>query len=96
MRRFLRMLRRLLTRSRRFAALRQAEAERKHRFKTAPDFMRRRGQAGERFAAEERELGGLVPPATGPRPESTADEQARQRAQQSREPPGRDSSGRER
>jgi hypothetical protein len=53
---------------------------------------RRAGRAEERFhasLAEERELGRLYPPPTGPRPEPGAEEPERQRAQPARDPPGR-------
>ncbi len=57
--------------------------------------IRRQRQDQQRFDAtqvSERELGGLVPPPTGPRPESEGDQQTNQQ----RAPPGRDNPGRRR
>jgi hypothetical protein len=68
------------------APARQSGTDQKQRRKQA---IRSKTQAEQRFDAHERELGGLVPPATGPRPEPAADEQARQRTPPGRENPGR-------
>ncbi len=88
-----------LPRSAKRPSERRPPAPQHHHTRSALDFAREAVQAEERFhvaQAAERELGGLVPPATGPRPQPTSDQkQGRQRAPHDLLKPSRESRGRE-